>query len=67
MYIIHTIDRRARWATVHVVTESQIQPERLTHTHVYKSFYTILDKGLRKNIRKKEEMEKLENKLKWEH
>ena len=42
---------------------SQIQPERLTHTPVYKRFSTILDKGLRKNIRKKEEVEKSENKL----
>ena len=32
--------------------------------YVYKSFFTMLDKGLRKNIKKKkkkEEMEKLEN------
>ena len=30
---------------------------------MYTSFSTMLDKGLRKNILKKEEMEKLENKL----
>ena len=29
--------------------------------HVYKSFSTTLDKGLSKNIKKKKEMEKLEN------
>ena len=32
--------------------------------YVYKSFSTTLDKGLRKNIKKKE-MNKLENKTKW--
>ena len=30
---------------------------------MYTSFSTMLDKGLRKNILKKEETEKLENKL----
>ena len=36
--------------------------------YVYKSFSTILDKGLRKNIKNKA-MEKLENinLMKWEH
>ena len=32
------------------------------YIYVYNSFSTMLDKGLRKNI-KKEEMKKLENKL----
>ena len=31
------------------------------YTYVYKSFSPMLDKGLRKNIKKNEEMEKLEN------
>ena len=36
--------------------------------YVYKVFSTTLDKGLTKNIKNKEEMEKLENinKMKWE-
>ena len=33
------------------------------YTYVYKSFFTMLDKGLRKNNNKKKETEKLENKL----
>ena len=33
------------------------------YLYVYKSFSSTLDKGLRKNIKEKEEMEKLENKL----
>ena len=33
-----------------------------TYIYVYKNFSTVLDKGLRKNIQKKE-MEKVENKL----
>ena len=32
-----------------------------TYIHVHKSFFTTPDKGLRKNIQKKEEVEKLEN------
>ena len=31
------------------------------YTYVYKSFSTMLDKGLRNNIKKKRETEKLEN------
>ena len=31
------------------------------YVYVYKSFSTTLDKGLGKNIKKKEEIEKLEN------
>lgn len=31
------------------------------HMHVYKRFSTTLGKGLRENIKKKEETEKLEN------
>ena len=31
------------------------------YTYVYKSFSTVFDKFLRKNIKKKEEIEKLEN------
>ena len=38
------------------------------YMYVYKVFSTTLDKGLTKNIKNKEEMEKLENinKMKWE-
>ena len=31
------------------------------YVYVYKGFYSMLDKGLRKNILKKDKMEKLEN------
>ena len=33
------------------------------YIYINKSFYTTLGKGLRKNIKEKEEMKKLENKL----
>ena len=37
--------------------------------YVHKSFSITLEKGMKKNIKKKEELEKLENinYMKWEH
>ena len=39
------------------------------YVYVYKRFSTTFDKGLRKNIKKREEMEKLQNinLMKWEY
>ena len=33
----------------------------MIYMYVYKNFYTMLDKGLWKNIKKKKKIEKLEN------
>ena len=38
---------------------SKIYIIHVIYVYVYKSFSTTLDKGLRKNIRKKKEMEKM--------
>ena len=64
-YCIHTKSHKWNQNVINFLVREKLTSflKYICYIYVHKSFSTTLDKGLKKNILKKEKIEKLENKL----